>query len=190
MSISTKAIIIGDIHFEQIAEKLEALFDIGKVEIDTRAYESDGYVRCFFPDPDPSHETRRQLYIFKNGSTQDDMDIFDGPRTSLSLGASGSSVQIMTALAEIYGGYVLAPDTNTNWVLIEGDSEIANDRSPETQLKIELASILPAKEALLLSRVANDPDKMQAVIDAYARCQDRMSAEPSMSAPSDGSFKL
>jgi hypothetical protein len=46
---------------------------------------------------------------------------------------------------------------------------------PKTKLKLELAEVMSPKEAVLLSKIADDPACLEDVIDAFVRYRERKS---------------
>jgi hypothetical protein len=177
MGSSATAILLGDIHYEELAQRLKDRFTLEEFRIEARDIEEDGYVRMLFADPEGNNATR-QLYVFFDGRIHDHMDVFDGQRTLVSMGSHGSAGQILTALAEVYGGYVRLFDDGGNedqWEFVRGDAALMAELPPKTKLKLELAEVMSPKEAVLLSKIADDPACLEDVIDAFVRYRERKS---------------
>ncbi len=165
MSINTKAILFGDINHEEITATLYGKLGIKVTDVEVKRDNLSNYSILHFADPAEPTKTR-MLFAF-HGSIGDYRDVFDGERTLLDLGAWGSSVTIMEALAGTYGGFVLPSDfmDADNWIRFEPQAENAVDFDPATNLKIALSKVLPPAQALLMSKVIDDPEKLDFVME-------------------------
>lgn len=167
MTVNTKAILFGDIHYEEIAAVLRAKLGIEVTNVAVTRDSLSNYATLQFADPaEPTKN--RMLFVF-HGSLPYHRAVFDGPRTVLDLGAWGSSVAIMEALAETYGGFVLPNDSMDadDWIRFEPQSERVADFDPATNLKIALGKVLPPDQALLMSKVIDDPEKLDFVMEQF-----------------------
>jgi hypothetical protein len=191
MSVNTKAILFGDIHYEEIAARVGRRFGV-EVDIETRDYERNGFAVLNFDEPDPAAKPGggRRLFVFRDGSTMDDVHVFDGTRTCLLLGCWGSSTEIVTALAEIYGGYVNPSDSDpANWIAHAPSAE----RAPVdalTQLKVDLAALVPHAQAVVLSKISEDPAMIDALVEALTTYRAAAAAEEYAASGAEAAWEL
>lgn len=158
MSVSTNAILFGKITHADIIPVLKKAFPHISDDFKVAA-EGDGITsRLVFPEPFPVSEkdaSHRNLYIF-DGSISDHLDIYDGSRTLLNLNHWGSAVEIMKALLDQFGGYLLERD-GVEWQLYNPTpASEPVDMTAKDRLKIKLAAIIPPKAINLIDDVINN----------------------------------
>lgn len=156
MGTNTKVLLVGSPTYMEVAQALGSAFDID-VKITPSSSNEFVWLNFADPNPDPKADQDRQMTVFEN--TVDDKNVYEGPATWCSLGAFGSSVEIATALAERFGGYVCASDSLEEWVFVESVSpEVDHENlSPEDAFNISVSRILPVKVAAALRDAIADP---------------------------------
>lgn len=174
MGVSVNAILIGNIPPGEVAERVEAL-GFGAVELRAQSV-SRGCVLIF----DDIRPPRRQLWVWPDGVISDHLEVYDGERTYLSLGSSGSAQRIMTGLAEIYGGFVMDEAEGGDWTYVpaDPDSTAAAREMPESRLARELGVLVGSEIARGMRALAKeDPEKFSEFLSICERYRER-AAEP------------
>lgn len=180
MSISAVAILFGDINREQVSAAIREAFPITANDLTLRFRDSDeGWGTIIFPEPspkDPTHATHRQMVFMPADMVSDYGMVYDGARTVLNLNAWGSSTEILTAVLERFGGYLLASDANSssdpdNWKLIAPPENVFEAINPKDRLKIELAKSLSPSVSAQLAVIADQPEAISSLLDTFATYQ-------------------
>ena len=177
MAASAKAILFGTVHHEEIVDFLRQKMGVEAIEVQLHGKDAGNYATLTFHDPVLEGDIR-QMTIFGNDLPGYE-DVYSGDRTHVSVGARGVALAALTALAETYGGFVLADDSadEWDWIRHDGDGARTPDLSPETRLKIELSAALsPALANEIAEIVLNDPERFQSVLDAVQRYEDSLAA--------------
>ena len=172
MSVDTKAIILGVHAIDEIAAVLK---DAGLIR-DVQVNNSE---RFMFKDTRTGEG--RAMWVFA-GTISDRREIYDGPRTLVSLGASGASIEYVRILADTFGGFVLERDSEDDWTAVDAKRE-GFEVGPDTRLAIDIARLLGPEKAQAVRAVISDPEIRDGVIEALTRHRDAMlDVEPSMRA--------
>lgn len=171
MSVTSKAILFGDVTAAEIAGVLQAAFPtIDKVDVKhNKPYK---HFILVFPEPNLEYRgngnaTHRQLYVFPPESISDDLDVYDGKRTVINFNGWGSDQEMLEVLAKEFGGFVNLRD-GSEWATYEPSTDIMTTLSPEDRLKIQLAKALPLQEAVMLAKLVEKPELMAAVVVQFA----------------------
>ncbi len=173
MGASAKAILFGDISHEQVAAAIRDAFPSAANDMRMDFRDANGSGRIIFPEPQPvtGSATHRMLSFMPANIVHEHNDIYSGTRTVLDLSKWGSSTEILMAILERFGGYLLESDTSNsrdpdNWKRIDAKPGFeASD--PKDRLKIELARAFPAGIATQLAALADDDQAMDKVLDAF-----------------------
>lgn len=164
MGVDTKFLLKGAPSPQEIAAAVRLSFSI---EVEVEETSQDDMFRLFFEDPTgrkPGWAEQRMLWVFTD--PEDHSEVLSGPKTSCSFGAFGGSVVVAEALASRFGGFVLDADSNDDWRYFEGDSA-APELPAVDRLRINIETILGPKGAIPFAKLANAPEKLDAVISAY-----------------------
>src|SRR3546814_15804395 len=109
MSEDSKGIIIGAVSVAEVDGFLRAKFGFDtKVRINSNDYAIIQFL-------DPVRGEHRSLHLFDGHSVGDDRDVYDGPRTLISIGVTGRVATLLHAIVERGGGRFSASDPETDW---------------------------------------------------------------------------
>jgi len=180
MGVDTKGILIGSHSAESIAAIIRnhgngighdvEVEHLGRLYPDSDI--STASARIFFSDP--QRRERRTMYVFWN--IGDDADVYDGERTHVSLGASGSAVPVIEDIVSHFGGFMCESDSREEWraVHVRPGAEVV--LTPLDRLSIDIGQAFHAKDAEVLRKLAADPEKLSAVMDAFDRYRSSLDA--------------
>jgi len=181
MGVDTKGILIGSQSAESIAAIIRnhgngigqdvEVEHLGRLYPDSEV--STASARIFFRDP--KSETRRTMYVFWN--IGDDRDVYDGERTHISLGASGSAVPVIEDVVSHFGGFMCESDSREDWRAVDLRPGAEIVLSPLDRLSIDVGQAFGSKDAEVLRKVAADPDKLAAVMEAFDRYRSSLDAD-------------
>ena len=170
MSSDTTLVLIGKVHHEMIAEVIRQKYDVD-VDIKCNSLEGSFTISFLEPHPElssPGSAKGRLLYFSSSDHNHDYDEVYAGDKVVASLGFWGSSVDIMTALAEEFGGFVLPDDSwdSSAWVPVEKKGILSVEQSDISKLKLSLAEFMPVKDAVAFSKLMSDPDKLSKITSA------------------------
>lgn len=186
MSVTSKAILFGDVTAAEIVAVLQSAFPtIGKV--DTLHDKGDSHFVLIFPEPNSEYRghgnaTHRQLFVFPPESISDYADVYDGKRTVINFNGWGSDQEILEVLAKEFGGFVNFRD-GSEWATYEPSTDIMSTLSPECRLKAKLSQTLPLKQATLLAKLVDRPELIEQVIQHFAEYTEAKNVAAATPAP-------
>lgn len=174
MSVDTNALLIGAPSPEEIGAALRAA---GMEDLSVAPGGSDG--KSFWVIyAQPPKGTRRSMFLMPNyaGEVSGFGDVRD--LTLCNLGAIAGSVETMEALSRYFGGYVRDNDSDSSeWRAVEKTGS-APDVPPLDRLRIDLFAAVGSKRGLLLAALADEPDVLEAVMEAFDGYRAARAASP------------
>jgi hypothetical protein len=179
MGTSAVAILFSDISRERVAAAIKEAFPTiaADVQFDFRE-NGHGYGYIVFPEPgkiSPGDASHRKLLFMPGEICSDYEAIYNGPRTILNLNVWGSSTEILTAILERFGGYLLPNDGENSsdpesWYFIGPPENAFSASDPKDRLRIALAKMVGHDLSTKLTSLADQPGMLSAVMaqfDAY-----------------------
>src|SRR3546814_7911840 len=103
---------------------------------------------------EPLRGEHRSLHLFDGQSVGDDRDVYDGPRTLISIGVHGRGATLIHAIVERWGGWFSASDTERDWKPVQPTGDEAAPLPPDALLRIELRSEEHTSELQSLMRIS------------------------------------
>jgi len=178
MGVNSKAILIGHITAPEIINALKEAFPhVQNYEVRSKG---DWYQLTF---KEPRQVGNRRLAVWPPESELSDyLDIYNGERTIVDLRSWGSDREIIESLAKQFGGYVSIADSE-EWTAFEASSETMDALPPEDRLKINLAKILPLRQANILMELVDRQEDFDAVLahmTEYAAKRERALSGPTL----------
>jgi hypothetical protein len=177
MGVSAKAILFGDISREQVAAVIREAFPVTASDMRMDFRNDDGYGNIIFPDPGPvaaGDATHRKLFFMAANTVHDYEEVYSGTRTTIDLSAWGSSTEILTAVLQRFGGFLLKSDAKSssdpdNWERFDAPRDGFEAANPKDRLKIELAGSLPFALSTQLAALADDSQSLDKVLAAFLK---------------------
>lgn len=173
MSVDTKALLIGAPSPEEIGAALRAA---GLDDLSVHPTGSEG-TSFWVTYAQPPRGKRRSMFVMPNymGEIAGFGDVRD--LTLCNLGADPEAVTAMEHLAKHFGGYVLDNDSTGEWRPVEKSGNTP-DLPPIDRLRIALFQAVGAKMGPAFAALADEPEVLEAVMDAFDRYRDETKAAP------------
>lgn len=159
MSVDTVGLVVGLVTGDDVLEALKSYPHAREIEVRTGTF---GWSVRFLDGISPRQMSVTQIPEAEADSERDLP--FHGDMTQIRMGAHGNAVSIMETTLKGFGGFLNESDQNDDYRFVEADRDVLD--TPIAQFRKALGQSLEPAQAAILSGLANDPDKLAAVIEA------------------------